>query len=364
MKNPFLSYSREAKTEYVSALCSVNRLIIAYIPVKGIADDIVGFTAHEVFSAHLITEEIKALAAKRGVDISAYTDKNLPKFLDDATYSDDIMAKTVADAVVHKFGNRLGVILLTLKQGLGINRQARADWNDAHWDYWASLKTVILTGGLSSGLLGRRFKERIQYVFDMAGEKPYDIMLFDNGSHIGTMGCAKLLPETSDGAAVLDFGQTNLKRCIIKKKHGDISEFIKLSTLPSKHMELDTADTPENRASALHLHKYLTKVVTDTCKEVLKQGELCNDIIISIANYTVGNVLYKGRGGYAKLHLLSEEYGALLSHDVSSHLHRQVHIRLLHDGTAIGLYFADVPDSVCLSTGTAFGVGFTDIKIV
>lgn len=363
MKNPFLAYSEEAKTEYVTSLCSVNRGIIAYIPVNGLADDIIGKSANQVFSAGLIAQEIRDLAGKRGVDISAYTEQNLPKFLDDATYSENIMAKSVADTVVRKYGNRLGVILLTLKQGHPKNRAARYDWTDVHWDYWASLKTVILTGGLSGGLLGRRLKEQILYVFDMAGETPYDIMLFDNGSHIGTMGCAKLLPETCDSAVVLDFGQTNLKRCIIKKTNGDISEISKLPTKPSMHMELDTSDSTENCARAIELHRYLTNVVADTCKEALSSGAFHQKIIISIANYTVGNKLYKDRGGYAKLFNITEEYGNLLSHDLSSNLHRQVDVRLLHDGTAIGLYFADVPDSVCLSLGTAFGVGFTDIKV-
>ncbi|MBQ2687799.1 MAG: hypothetical protein IJF52_04145 [Clostridia bacterium] len=363
MKNPFLSYSQETKTEYVTSLCSVNRGIIAYIPIKGIADDIIGKSANQVFSAGLISKEIKELAQKRGVDISAYTDQNLPKFLDDATYSENIMEKTMADAIVRKYGTRLGVILLTLKQGHPKNRAVRYDWTDVHWDYWANLKTVILTGGLSGGLLGRRLKEQILYVFDMAGETPYNIMLFDNGSHIGTMGCAKLLPKSCDSAAVLDFGQTNLKRSIIKKKDGDISEFIKLPTKPSMHMELDTSSSPENCARAIELHRYLANVVADTCKEALNSGRLCEKVIISIANYTVDNKLYKDRGGYAKLFNLSEEYGSLLSHDVSSILHRQIEVRLLHDGTAIGLYFSDVPSSICLSLGTAFGVGFTDINI-
>lgn len=363
MKNPFLSYSQESKNEYVTSLCSVNRGIISYIPVEGLADDIIGKSANQIFSAKLITQEIKETAEKKGVDISAYSYSNLPKFLDDATYSDNIVEKLMADSIVRKYGIRLGVILLTLKQGHPKNRATRYDWNDSHWDYWANLKTVILTGGLSGGLLGRRLKEHILYVFDMAGETPYNIMLFDNGSHIGTMGCAKLLPENSDYAAVLDFGQTNLKRCIIKKKNGDISEFQKLTTKPSMHMELDTSDSPENCERAIELHRYLANVVADTCKEALNSGGLCSDVIISIANYVVDNKLYRDRGGYAKLFNLTEEYGSLLSHDVSSILHRQVNIRLLHDGTAIGLYFSDVPRSICLSLGTAFGVGFTDINI-
>lgn len=363
MKNPFLFYSEEDKTEYVTSLCSVNRGVIAYIPVRGLADDIIGKTVNEIFSAELITQEIKTLAKRRSVDLSAYSDKDMPKFLDDATYSNDIIQKNIADTVVRKYGNRLGVILLTLKQGHELNRKARADWESAHWDYWASIKTVILTGGLSSGLLGRRLKEQILYVFDMAGESPYNINLYDNGSHLGVMGCAKLLPSDCSGAAVLDFGQTNLKRSVIRKHKGDISEFIQLRTRPSLHMELDTSDSPDNHAKALELHKYLVNVVADTCREAMGSGELCNNVVISIANYTVGNRLFKDRGGYAKLFNLSDEYGNLLAHDVSSVLHRQIRVRLIHDGTAIALNFVDREDTVCLSMGTAFGVGFTDIAL-
>ena len=363
MSNPFLSYSEEAKTQYVTSVCSVNRGRIAVLPVKGIADDILGKTAHEIFSTELVVKEIKALAELRGVALTEYTDKNLPKFLDDATYSDDIMKKSIADAVIKKFGNRLGMILLALKLGQEENRRARTDWTDEHWEYWANLKTVILTGGLSGGLLGRRLKEQILYVFDMAGVKPYDIMLFDNGSHIGTMGCARLLPCECKGGAVLDFGQTNIKRTIVRKRRGEISEIITLDTKPSMYMELNTEDTPENRSEALKLHKYLLNVLADTCKQGMKLGGMCDSVVISIANYTVGGELVSDRGGYAKLCLLDKNYARLLSHELSSKLHREFDIRLVHDGTAIGLYFSDVPDSICLSLGTAFGVGFTDIKL-
>jgi len=61
--------------------------------------------------------------------------------------------------------------------------------------------------------------------------------------------------------------------------------------------------------------------------------------------------------------MLSNDYAKLLMEDLSGMLHKKVKVRLVHDGTANALYFSEIENSVCVSLGTAFGVGFTDIII-
>ena len=363
LKNPFILYDEKKKTEYINHSCSINRVRLAKLPVYGIEDSAEGLRANELFSAKIISEDIMANAQKMHVDISRYPFRELPRLLSDEILSDDVLRRRIAVSLSTKYGNRLGMILLALRLGQKENREVRDDWNDEHWDFWANVKTIVLTGGLASGLLGKRFKEQIQYVFDVAGVKPYNILLFENSSHVGAMGCTKLISESDKTFAVLDFGQTNLKRCIVRKRGGEIASITTLRTEPSLNMDLTFSKSKENYDRALELHRYLLNVICDTCKNLELDDDEQGEVIVSIANYVIGGELNSHRGGYAKLHLLSDDYASLLSDELSSRMHRPYRVRLVHDGTAIALNFSDSEDAVCLSLGTAFGVGFPGINL-
>ncbi len=364
MRNPFICFDESENIEYLSHMCSINNVRISKVPVAGIDNSVEGMKAKDIFSAQLISEDVKLMAEKMKVDISAYSFRDLPKLLSEGLVSDDIKLRHIATVLSTKYGNRLGLILLTLRTGLPENRFARGDWSDDCWQYWADVQNLVLTGGLASGMLGKRFKEQIHYVFDVAGEKPYNISLFENSTHIGAMGCANLIEDSEKTFVVLDFGQTNIKRCVVRKRSGEIANMINLHSLPSMNMELDYSDSEDNRSCALELHRYLLNVIYDTCKKAdLDPEEGRGEVIISIANYIKGSKLNPRRGGYAKLSLLSSDYAGMLSHELSSRMHRPFRVRLVHDGTAIALNFKDKEDTVCMSIGTAFGVGFPTINI-
>lgn len=366
MKNPFLFYSETCHCEYLTRLSSLNRIPIAKVPVKGIDDGIQGKISYEVFRTKLIIDDIKKQAAKRNIDISGYQDHELPKFLDEGLESGDIRIKTISTEIAVKYGNRLGLILLTLKTGFPENRKAKDDWNDTHWEYWANIKTIILVGGLASGTLGKFLKSRIQYVFDSAGVKPYNLIIFENGSQAGTMGCAMLIKEKNTRNLVFDFGHTNIKRVVVQTGPGGGTDILHMEAMPSMpaiNTEDHIADEAEKHRKAKELHKYLINVVYETYKEARRTQKLGREIVISIANYTVGGSLNKNSGGYEKLTVLGSDYAKILSDELSALLHKQVMVKLIHDGTAMGLYFHDYEDAVCISLGTSFGTGMPDIKL-
>ncbi len=362
MKNPFFSYLKEEKTEYLTPVCSLNRAVMKKLPLYSVEDEIEGRLFKEIFSTQLVVDEIKATADYYKVDISEYEDYQLPHLVDRALVSNDIKYSQMATKIANKFGDRLGLILLALRLGEEENRKARPEWSDEHWAYWKNLDTVILIGGLASSMLGRKFKERIQNIFDMAGEKPYDIMLFDNGTYVGVMGCALRLVKDNTTALVFDFGHTNLKRSVVTKGVSEIKEFTSLDSVKSKYVNR-VGENEDAWEEALKLHKYLVKTIVDTYKSCVNRSLLSDEIVISIANYNAGGALNPHHGGYAKLTELSNDYAKLLTEDLSSMLHKRVKVRLVHDGTANALYFSEIENSVCVSLGTAFGVGFTDIKI-
>lgn len=363
MNNPFFATSEYDGSQYLTPRCSLNRALMSKLPLYGVDDAIEGLGFSQIFSTRLIVEEIRRLERYYGLDLSDIPDRQLPKILDEALVSEDIRLNQLARRVVGKFGRRLGLILLALKKGEEGNRLARPDWDDSCWQLWHDIETVILTGGLASSRLGRRFKEQIRNIFDMAGERGYDIRLYDNGAYLGVMGIAQQLMRDDTYALVLDLGQTNFKRAVVHKTGERIADFTPMDTLPSLHTDTARLSDSELTARAVALHQYIVKCIAESYREASLSTELDNTVLISIASYTHSGILNDERGGYAKLNRLGDNYAALLEEELSGELHRNIRVRLVHDGTATALYFSDVENAVCITIGTGFGVGFPDIKI-
>lgn len=363
MSNPFLYVSEIDKTEYLTPRVSLNRAVMAKCPTDGIEEGLDGKRFKDLFSPESIVAEMRRVSRYYGVDYSHLPDFLLPKELDKALKSEDVRYRQMAERVTQKFGNRLGLLLLTLKTGLPENRAARSDWDDACWDCWKNIDTVILLGGLASSRLGRRFKEQVQNVFDHAGVKPYNIVLFENGAYLGVMGLGQRMMEDNTSSLIFDMGQTYFKRAVLKKSGGIISAINTLDSLPSRYMKIDFEDEGDKLAFAYDLHNYILNIVSSTYKEASQSAQLSDQILISIANYTHSGILNPIRGGYSKLSLMGENYADLLNEQLSGELRRNIEVRLVHDATATALYFSDVPDSVCITLGTGFGVGFPEIKL-
>lgn len=361
--NPFIKINQHTGSQFVSSSCSLNRAIMAKTPIDGIDDSVEGKCFKDIFSTGLIVAEIKDMAGAYNIDLSGYKDAYLPQILDRYLVSNDIMKKELAHSVVNKFGKRLGMIFLALKKGERENRDARPEWSEEHWNYWKKLKTVILVGGLASGLTGRYFKENIFYVFDRANIEPYNIRLFDNATYVGVQGASEFLMDDDTISLVLDMGHTNIKRCIVRKENGRLTSFNSLESIPTPYMKADYSDDDEKFSDAIKLHKYIVNLIYSTYKNYNEKLKLSDTVVISVANYNSKGILNAVHGGYAKLSMLGGDYEKLLSEDISSELHKKVDIRLVHDGTANALYFKNVKESVCISLGTAFGIGFPDIDI-
>ena len=364
MNNPFVAISEYDNSEYVTFRCSLNRAVMAKAPIAGVDDEIEGKPFSEIFSTPLIVQEIRKLSRHYHIDFSDIPDSRLPMIINQALVSDDIRYNQLAERVIRKFGNRLGMIFLMLRMGEEENRLARPDWDDSCWDYWRGIDNLILTGGLASSMLGRRFKEQVHYVFDMKGVKPYNIKLFDNGAYLGVIGLAQRLMADNTSALVFDLGHTNFKRALVRKAEGEIGGFSPFDSLPSRYMISRFDSEAEKRAAAVALNNYVIQTIVSTYKEASLVTEVSDHILISIANYCHSGRLNSIRGGFSKLCVLgSENYAAVLEELLSGELRRDIKVTLVHDATATALYFSDVPNAICLTLGTAFGVSFPDIRI-
>ena len=200
MNNPFV------ENVFLSTNASINKLFINKISNENLK----GKTAGDIFSTDLLIKEIIKNAKELKLDISKTEHKLLPKYLQECLDSEDFLVKETANKIADLFGERLGVILLNLKKGEKESREKRSDWKNEHWDYWAQIENVILVGGLASGKLGKSLEKAIYKLFKEEQEEPYKIILVDNSSEIGILGCSKFVKNSIENQynLVFDFGQS------------------------------------------------------------------------------------------------------------------------------------------------------------
>lgn len=359
MNNPFLvKYNHRDDYYYIDENCSINKLVLAKLPLQGIEDSLQGEKAGYVINAKNILKDIKEKSDVLKLDVDNASDYDLMKEVADRFIDEDETIRECALGIARKYGYRLGLILLTLKTGLQENRDARIDWNDQHWEYWSQLDRIILAGGLTHTVFGEKLKIYANEIFKMADVDPYDILLFNNAAHLGVKGCATLIKERHTSNLVFDFGQTRIKRSLITVRNNEIKEQVFLESYESKHMQFATKDEDERKSEGMKLHQYIKSTIIDTYNELKDCHNIGQDIVISIASYVIDGKLNDHRGGYAKLSSVTDNYEKFLAKELEKELQKKFNIKFVHDGTAISLYFKEYKNTVCLSLGTAIGVGY------
>lgn len=357
-KNPFISKT-EHNSEYLTENCSLNKVRFAKLPLYGIEDEMEGKKMSELFGAGIIMDEIEKNATALGIDLAKYAKIDLPKVLDEKIEEGNIEALRI----VRKFGNRLGMFLLLLKTGLPENRVVREDWNDEHWEYWANIETIYLVGGIANGRMCDYMLDVVREMFEKANVPMYNIVRNTNSSEIGAKGCLAQIEDADEVQILFDFGQTMMKRLIAVRDSDEEYSLIKLPSKKSIHMDWYVEDDTERRRQAEELHQYIVESILETYKEAMQYGSVGWEIVISIASYVKDGEIYDARSGYAKLCTLSDNYAGYLAASLELKLDRSIMVKLIHDGTAAALYFKGAKNAVCITAGTAFGVGFPEIEL-
>lgn len=360
-KNPFISTTENGR-EYLTQICSLNKVRLAKLPLYGVEDSMEGKQMSQLFGANIIIDEIVNSADALGIDLSEHKRMDLPKLLDAKIEEGNEEAMRIA----RMFGSRLGMFLLVLKTGLPENRMAREDWQDAHWEYWANVETIYLAGGLASGRMGEYMLTVVKELFDKAGVPMYNIVRNTNSSDIGAMGCLTLLEDKEDVHILFDFGQTKIKRMIaVHRAEGEDAEYTLIDLPSHKSIDMDwyVEDEDERRHQAEELHAHIVESIIDTYREATRYGTIRWEIIISIASYVIDGKVNDARSGYAKLFMLSDNYAGYLAKALEDRLDRTINVRLVHDGTAAALYYKGAKNAVCITAGTALGVGFPEIEL-
>ena len=346
---------------YLSTNASINKLTLSKMPEQyEIKENLKGKTALDVFSTDLLIEEIKKRSKELKLNLNNIEEKSLPYYLNLALESSEEDIRKTAEDITKIFGERLAVILLTLRKGYKESRSKRKDWEDSPWQLWSELETVILAGGLASSKIGERFKYYIEEVFKKEKESCYNIILNKDSSNMAIKGCSTFIKygDINKSYLVFDFGQSFIKRSLVKIQGSKLEEIINLDKVISKYVTWEFNSLEEEKKEAYNLNKYILQVIKSSIDELIKKGEEVGEYIpISIANYVKeGN--FVNRGGYGKLRLISSNYEEYLSDYLYDKYNKRFVIKLIHDGTAMAKAFDNYNNSVCISLGTAFGIGF------
>lgn len=338
-------------------LRSLNVARIVALPDDLACDEIIGLRGLEVVSGLRLRRDMVACAGELGLDPES--PQLLNNFADCLTNSDmPTSARALAGDMAVGFGRQLGCLLLMLSRGEPANRRARPDWGDEQWRFWSRVRRVEIGGGLLSGAIGDVSVPAAQEILDTHGAGHLRLVRSPFGDRIVLVGLARLLPVAAEHRAVIDFGQTSVKRGVARYQAGSLSG---LRMLPSQPCARPAAiGLSTDRREVEEQWQAMLDLMVDTVDASRSGREEATDVSASLACYMQDGQPdpLEAQSCYGRLQTLGPNLAELGERKLGDRLGSEVHFHLLDDGSAAAL--AADPDETCvvLTIGTAIGVGF------
>ena len=337
----------------ITPAMSLNRVKIVDLPGLDIPDHIKGKVSGQLVSSPVLTELIRRNITDLQLD-SDLSDHELHLAFDESLISEVASVRSAAESIAQHIGSNMGYILLALKRGDEVNRNAREEWNFAYWDHWAQINRVWLGGGLVSGNLGTRISGYALQVMHKAGIHNYAIQISSYGADLPLVGAARHTPRGNTVAIVLDFGSTLVKRACAMYADDHLIGLRRLRSVPLSWAEGDTLE----QAKAL-IDQMVSIIVQAWAEAKILQRVFAPVIPVSVAAYIKnGQPMITQGGNYYKTIRATDNLQAELSRRVSESIHEPASIMLIHDGTAAAAAYVGEPHTAVITLGTALGIGF------
>lgn len=313
---------------------SMNRVIVMHAP--DLTDEFKGKTSYQ-----LVSRKHLALAIEQNMpDLMIHPDP-IP-VLDNLITQNDPRAVQLAD----QFALRFFWFIHTLKFPHPDNQQARPNWDASYWEFFAGIKQFIFGGGLMRGNIG---KHMVSYTQKRLGDA-CKLTISPYAPILSTLGASLHVTEDTQKALVFDFGETAIKRAIATYEAGILTHMRVLPTIPSP---------PFTGESQPHMvADYMVNVIVQTWRE-FADDQTSLMIPASISTYMNGQNPFGDLFYGAILSLATPETptNIVLSRRVAEQIGRDVTIYFIHDGTSAGRVYVGEPDTVVITSGTAFGIG-------
>lgn len=337
---------------------SLNRVRIVNLPGLDIDPEVRGKTGYELVSTQYLIAQILKSAEQLKLTSEELTGERsaIPMVLNRCLNSDDIEVRAAAQGIARRLGRNIAYLLLTLKRGDLVNRQARPDWDESYWEYWANIKQVWLGGGLLSGELGRHLLQYIQQVFSDAQTEGYKVNIDPHGASLPMVGASRYAPRGALGALILDFGSSSVKRACAVYQDDTVMNLLRLPSIPAPR-----DPGADEEASAVDVFDTMIGIFLASWRYLIVQHGVtpARVILASIASYIdCGQIADRQGGKYTLLRQMTDNAERTFTSVLSAQLHAPIEVVLLHDGTAAAAAYADEPDAAVVTIGTALGVGF------
>ena len=344
---------------------SLNRARIVDLPGIVPDPDVRGHAGYDLLSGDALSTAIAAHATELGLDTAADPAELLLTF-DPCLGTADPRIRAVANDLARQFGRSLGYLLLTLRRGDPINRDARHDWDAGAWAYWAAARTVWLGGGIASGRLGAHLRKHAFQVLQEDGAQTLAVQVAKHARLLPLIGAARSLPASSSGspteaALVVDFGGTNIKCAIALYQQGALSA---LSSYPAVPTDTLTTSLPNESTASAEAGQHLAERMADVIARSWRAASsthmpLSPHVVASIACYVRdGHPMAQPVGVYKELSELPLPAAEWLARLVSERVGHHLTVTLLHDGTAAARTYAGESHAAVIMLGTALGVGY------
>jgi hypothetical protein len=252
--------------DHLTPQASVNRVRIVDLPGVALDPGVRGKAAFELLSTAALAERLRPEAAALGLGAQAAADPaRLVRAFDGCLAAEDHARRALAEQHARRFGRFLGYLLLTLHRGDAPNRLVREEWDGSYWAHWASMRGVLLGGGVSSGHLGPYLAHGAAGLLAAHGVGGLGVQVAAYPALLPLIGAARTVAAPCRAALVLDCGHSAIKRaCAAYDAAGALAALRLLPPLAAPAAG-DAADTRERQA--LRRAAHLRDLLADTWHE-------------------------------------------------------------------------------------------------
>ena len=318
-------------TQKPYAIPSLNRVRIVDLPGLDLPELCKGKLAFHLLSSENLRNMVLAHNDVLQLDVNA---PDLLRVFDGCFTAVSTPIRTTAEQIAWEYGRFLATLLLTLKRGDAINREARPDWGDIHWEFWAQIEQVYVGGGLLAGHLGTIAVVEAEAMIHASGFPDFRIQRSLFAAHLPLIGVARDAPTDAQSMLVFDFGQTSVKCAVARYKTGMLTEIHVLPSLASPCTDLNLNKDPILAQQTLD---QMLDIICTTWHQAAAQFPLSPHLSMSLACYLLNGHAIKEYdwGCYGRLQALTNHMQTMFTEQVTTRLQ----VRLHHEGAAAAMVY-------------------------
>lgn len=245
---------------------------------------------------------------------------------------------TLSDRILAEYGNRLAAVLRTALRADHWHRGS--PWQQAYAEFWRNTRTLVLSGGISTGDFGNCLAERLEIDLGYL-----TVLASPWGGQTGLVGLAQHVSSAED-LLVMDFGATGIKSAIASRHGNRLDPF----------SDIQVKDWLDSEGL------FRQPALLELLSQLRQQIGQPLPVAISIATYLNQGHPFDYRSGI--YHRLRDDCPHLATTLNENWLPQcgLGHLALLeHDSTAAALAFRFSEPAIMVTLGTGLGVGICPI---